>query len=130
MKHLKSNMWPIISSIVHITIISICSIVFIKNFYILFGVGNDMYYIFEQLKSAKIIVPFIIPLLVFFFIYKFLFKISFKTKKALKIILFIVLLYFISIVTYILSIVFAIVNDVVFIDIIISLIKNMEGLGL
>ena len=130
MNFIKLNKRPIILSVIHTVVIYICTVLLIKNIYNFFEKGSDMYYIFQQLQSAKIVVPCIITLIVFFFLYKLMFKINLKKGKIVKIIFFSLLLFFITLIALILSTLLSIVNNVVFLDILISLIKNMEALGI
>ena len=130
MNFIKLNKRPIILSVLHTAVIYICTVLLIKNIYNFFEKGSDMYYIFQQLQSAKIVVPCIITLIVFFFLYKLMFKINLKKGKIVKIIFFSLLLFFITLIALILSTLLSIVNNVVFLDILISLIKNMEALGI
>ena len=130
MKFIKLNKWPIILSLVHTTIIYICAVLLIKNIYNFFEQGSDMYYIFRQLQSAKIIVPCIIKLIIFFFLYKLIFKSCLNNKQVIKIILSCLLLFFVTTISLIVSTLFSVVNNVLFLDILLSLLKNMGALGL
>jgi len=104
------------------------SVLIIRN------IGNVLYLlneeqfgeIFSQLKNnSSIIPPFIIPFLIVTFIMILLFKNQKKVKPLRVIILFLVM-----IIMQVLSILLSNVNGIYFIDIIISLINNMGGLGL
>ena len=105
---------------------------FIKNFYkILLLLGEDtLGTIFSQLKDATIIPPIIIPYVIFFFITNWIAKFNYNNSKGLKV-LFVISIYILSfIVILVLSILLSKVNGVLFIDVLVSLIKNIGGLGL
>lgn len=105
---------------------------FIKYFYkILLLLGEDtLGTIFSQLKDSTIMPLIIIPFVIFFFITNWILKFNYNNSKVLKV-LFVISIYILSfIVILVLSILLSKVNGVLFIDVLVSLLKNMEGLGL
>ena len=86
--------------------------------------------IFGQLKESDIKTPFIIPFVVFFLLTYWVLKFNYKDKKILKV----VLGFGAYVISFSLLLVFSIllskVNGVLFIDVLVSLLKNMGGLGL
>ncbi len=100
------------------------SVIFLKNIgelLYLFN-ENELGDIFLQLKASNEIYP---PIIINFILYSLLF-ISFKKKLALKIIFMVILIPIIVIISTLLTS----VNGIYFIDILISLINNIGGLGL
>ena len=106
----------------------IFSIVFIKNLGLLLYSLGDVQFgaIFSQLQKSSSIIPSIIfPLLI-----NGLTMFLFFRKDINKLVLKVVLMVFVAIIAQIISISLALVNGIYFIDIIISLINNIGGLGL
>lgn len=95
----------------------------------LFKVGT-LSEIFSQLRYCQIIVPFIFPFIISLFVTILLSRFNLNKHKTLKILLKIVLYIF----TYVLLLAFCTLfsksNGILFIDILISLINNLGGLGL
>ena len=124
----KRNLVISLIGILLTSLTCIFCVVFIKN------IGNILYKldieqfgdIFSQLKNSKSIIPPVyLPLLIYFALVYLLFR---KGNKYL--ILKIVLLVVVFIIILVLSILLTVVNGFYFIDIILSLIENLGGLGL
>ena len=129
-KKYKLNL--IISFIVTI-LLSFIVIVFIKNLYkVLLHFGeNTLGDIFFQLKNSKVITPFIVQFIVLFIFNYLILKLNInKNNKIFKIIISMIMYILFIVILFVFSILLSKVNGVLFIDVLVSLLKNMGGLGL
>lgn len=131
--YIKKHKLNLIISFIVTLLLSFIVIIFIDNLYkLLLSVGEDtLGNIFSQLKDSDIITPFIIQFITLFYINTILFKLNNnKSNKVLKIIISIIIFILFIIILFIMSILLSKVNGVLFIDVLVSLLKNMGGLGL
>lgn len=129
---LKKYKIHLISSIVLSSFLFLSVTLFIRYFYkLLFNLGEDtLGTIFSQLKEANIKPPLIISFIIFFFITNLILKFNYNNKKVFKI-LIVIIIYILSFsILLVLSILLSRVNGILFIDVLVSLLKNMGGLGL
>lgn len=132
MKSNKKVLINIIITTIFAIIISLLTIIFFKNLgEILSSFGEEtLGDIFSQLKNAEISIPLLIPVVIIFLINRLILKFNFQKKKLLKIILTFVI-YILSIfIMLIFSILFSKSNGITFLDVLISLLNNLGGLGL
>lgn len=91
---------------------------------------NTLSTIFAQLKESDIKTPFLIPFVCFFFLTFWILKFDYNKNRFLKWLLGLCL-YVVSFgVLLVFSILLSKVNGILFVDVLVSLLENMEGLGL
>lgn len=101
----------------------------IYNILLYFGeetLGN----IFSQLDDAYVIPPFILQFIILFLMACLVLKVDYSKNKIIKIIFISIICLIIFIILLVISILLSSVNGVLFIDVLVSLLKNMGGLGL
>ena len=101
-------------------VMALISMAIITNIYLF--LDNPLHDIFMNLNDASIISPVIIPFIIIFLVVKW-----YLNKKNKVFIIILVLIYF---VLQIYQILFSYVNGICFLDVLISLINNIGGLGL
>ena len=132
MKSNKKVLINIIITTIFAIIISLLTIIFFKNLGgILNSFGEEILGdVFSQLQNAEISIPLLIPVVIIFLINRLILKFNFQKKKLLKIILIFVIYILSIIIMLIFSILFSKSNGITFLDVLISLLNNLGGLGL
>ncbi len=129
----RKNKFNIVISFVVTILLSFIVIVFIKNLYkVLLHFGeNTLGDIFSQLKNSKVITPFIVQFIVLFIFNYLILKLNInKNNKIFKIIISMIMYILFIVILFVFSILLSKVNGVLFIDVLVSLLKNIGGLGL
>ena len=129
----RKNKLNIVISFIVTILLSFIVIVFIKNLYqVLLHFGeNTLGDIFSQLKNSKVITPFIVQFIVLFIFNYLILKLNInKNNKIFKIIISLIMYILFIVILFVFSILLSKVNGVLFIDVLVSLLKNMGGLGL
>lgn len=129
----RKNKLNIVISFIVTILLSFIVIVFIKNLYkVLLHFGeNTLGDIFSQLKNSKVITPFIVQFIVLFIFNYLILKLNInKNNKIFKIIISMIMYILFIVILFVFSILLSKVNGVLFIDVLVSLLKNMGGLGL
>lgn len=113
-------------------LITIISYILITNLYrILLSFNEEtLATIFYQLKTADVNSPILINIIIYFLITYKIFKIDYSKKYILKLIIVIFIYLIVTILLTIITLMLTKVNGMLFIDILVSLLKNMDGLGL
>ena len=130
---LNKNKYSIIISLIMTLLTYFVAVLMIHYLYIIlyyFGVDAKLTQIFSQLSDARVNIHVIIPLISYYFLSILVLRINYKKRKIFRIIAISLLVLFIFILVTLISVILSTVNDMSFIDIIISLLENMEGLGL
>lgn len=113
-------------------LITIISYILITNLYRILSSFNEdtLSTIFYQLKTADVNSPILINIIIYFLITYKVLKIDYSKKYILKLIIVIFIYLIVTILLTIITLMLTKVNGMLFIDILVSLLKNMDGLGL
>lgn len=127
---LKNHKYLFLVAFVATLLSYLFSVILIHNLHLFLEKGSELQEIFMQLKNAKVITPLIIPYIIYFFISKVIINKRISKNKVTNIVVKSLIGVVTFIVTYLLMVVFSKVNDMGLLDIILSLLENLGGLGL
>lgn len=127
---LKNHKYLFLVAFVATLLSYLFSVILIHNLHLFLEKGSELQEIFMQLKNAKVITPLIIPYIIYFFISKVIINKRISKNKVTNIVVKSLIGVVTFIVTYLLMVAFSKVNDMGLLDIILSLLENLGGLGL